>query len=184
MYRILFTFFIALAPFAATGQTDSLPIPVAVATQTDSLPAPAINIAQCRQNLHRAFARNDRPDVQYWLDSLRRLEDDRYLALYWDERWLLYLWLENYAPLLLEVAQHNSLAETLEMYKLPPPKDSLFDLLDTRMYEDRLYLFDQVRKGWLTAEERAFSALLVNYLLRLSVEEADKRRSMPNWTAF
>lgn len=158
MHRILFAFLVAFAPLAATGQTDSLP------TQD-------ININQCRRQLIQAFERNDRPEVQFWADSLRRLEDNGYLALYWDERWLIYLWLENYAPLFSEVVRHNSAVEELALYKISPPKDSLFERLDTRLFEDRLYLFDQVRKAWLSAEERAFASLLVSYLLRLNVDE-------------
>jgi len=167
MRHRLFLLFSLLIPFSGMGQTDTVPAPLV-------LPQ-GVNISLCRLALLDAFERDDRLETQYWLDSLRRLEDDGYLALYWDERWLLYLWLENYAPLLSEVARHNSAVEELAVYKMSPVKDSLFERLDTRMYEERLVLFDQVRKGWLTAEERAFTSLLVTYLLRLSVEDHEKK---------
>ena len=167
MRHRLFLFFALLLPLRGMSQADTVPTPAPI--------RPDINIGQCRRDLIAAFERDDRPETQYWLDSLRRLEDDGYLALYWDERWLLYLWLENYAPLLSEVARHNRIVEELAIYKLPPVRDSLFERLDTRMFEDRLVLFDQIRKGWLTTEERAFTSLLVTYLLRLSVEDQEKK---------
>lgn len=140
-------------------------------SQTDSLPSQSTLIAEGRKALRQAFFDDLRPDVQFWMDSLRRLEDDQYLALYWDERWLLYLWLENYTPLFSEVSAFTAAQEELNLYKAPPPADSLFDQLDDRLYENQAYLFDQIRKGWLSSEERAFASLLTDFLLRLSISE-------------
>lgn len=150
-------------------------VPVAVACQADSIPSHILAIVNGREQIAIAFESNNRPDVQFWLDSLRRLEDDEFMALHWDERWLLYIWLENYTPLFSEVSYFNRTQEELAYQKFPPPRDSLFNLLDLRMYEDRAYLFDQIRKGWLSSEERAFATLMLDYLLRLSVTTAEKQ---------
>lgn len=139
--------------------------------QTDSIPTRADSIYSCRQNLLQAFASDDRLNTQFWLDSLQRLEDAEHLALQWDERWLLYFWLDNYGPLFQEVARFSSILEAETWYKAPPPPDSLFKQMDLKLFENQAYLFDQIRQAWLSTEERAFATLLLNYLLRLSLEE-------------
>lgn len=138
--------------------------------QTDSVPTPATQIDAARAELLQSFAMDDRMNAQFWLDSLQRIDQSQYLSLYWDERWLLYLWLENYSVLFLEVEQFLGKIEQEELNKLPPTKDSLFTLLDNRLFENQAYLFDQTRKAWLSTEERAFGSLLINFLLRLSLE--------------
>lgn len=166
-----------IVPFWANAQTDTVP----------AAPAPVrpdISIHACRRELATAFEHNDRSETQFWFDSLLRLNDERYLSLYWDERWLLYLWLENYEPLFAEVGAYHSQFEELALYKIPPVKDSLFERLDTRLYAENLLLFDQVRRAWLNTEERAFGALLVTYLLRLNVEEPDKKAFDEQLDAF
>ncbi|MBL7774440.1 MAG: hypothetical protein JNK89_00470 [Saprospiraceae bacterium] len=118
-----------------------------------------------------AFEQDDRLNAQFWLDSLSRLESELHRSMYWDERWLLYIWLEQYPTLFTEVQQFSQGAEEQALYKIPPTPDSLFTRLDNRLYENQAYLFDQVRKAWLNTEERAFSSLLISYLLRLSSSE-------------
>lgn len=140
--------------------------------QTDSIPTPEIQIENSRRELILAFENDDRMNAQFWLDSLQRLDDDNFLSLYWDERWLFYIWLENYAPLFTEVQQFDALEEKT-FYKIRPTPDSLFKMLDARLFAMQPYLFDQIRKAWLSTEERAFTTLLVNYLLRLSFEEPE-----------
>ncbi|MBK8967602.1 MAG: hypothetical protein IPM36_13225 [Lewinellaceae bacterium] len=118
-----------------------------------------------------AFESDDRLNTQFWLDSLQRLEDAEHNALQWDERWLLYFWLDNYSPLLQEVTWFTIILEAETWNKIPPPPDSLFKRLDLKLFENQAYLFDQIRQAWLSTEERAFASLLLNYLLRLSIEE-------------
>ena len=146
-------------------------IPFSGFAQTDSLNSQTAFIYTCRQNLLQAFESDDRLNTQFWLDSLQRLEDAEHLALQWDERWLLYFWLDNYGPLFLEVTQFANIQEAETWYKTPPPPDSLFKQLDIKLFENKAYLFNQIRQAWLSTEERAFAALLLNYLLRLSLEE-------------
>ncbi|MCB0530609.1 MAG: hypothetical protein H6574_05735 [Lewinellaceae bacterium] len=119
----------------------------------------------------QAFESDDRLNTQFWLDSLVRLGNAEYTALQWDERWLLYFWLDNYSPLFQEVTWFAIIQETETWNKIPPPPDSLFNRLDLKLFENQAYLFDQIRQAWLSTEERAFASLLLNYLLRLSLEE-------------
>lgn len=148
-----------------------LAIPFSVSAQTDSLPSQNDLIYTCRQNLLQAFESDDRLNTQFWLDSLVRLGNAEYTALQWDERWLLYFWLDNYSPLFQEVTWFAIIQETETWNKIPPPPDSLFNRLDLKLFENQAYLFDQIRQAWLSTEERAFASLLLNYLLRLSLEE-------------
>ena len=141
--------------------------------QVDSTENPVTRIDRCRRLLLNAFERDDRPDTQFWLDSLQRLESPEYLALQWDERWLLYIWLENYGSLFQEAGGFFTNEIEQAFYKVQPSPDSLFKRLDTRLFENNAYLFDQIRKAWLTTEERAFATLTLDYLLRLSLEEPE-----------
>ena len=139
--------------------------------QTDTLHSTESAISNCRQQLQLAFENDDRLNTQFWLDSLQGLEDEQYFSLRWDERWLLDIWLENYTHLFLEVEQFTNGLEETAWYKTQPPPDKLFKTLDTRLFENQAYLFDQIRKASLTTEERAFTTVLFNYLLRLSATE-------------
>ncbi|MCS7036884.1 MAG: hypothetical protein RMJ33_08885 [Saprospiraceae bacterium] len=140
-------------------------------------------IAECRQQLQRAFLANDHGETQFWMDSLRRLETATFTTLYWDERWLLYLWLENYTPVFQEVLRYNDI-EADEAYRIRPPKDSLFEVIDQKLYDERFALFDHLNRAWLSAEERAFGALLINYLLRLNVTEEEQEAFDAQLDAF
>ncbi|TNE67846.1 MAG: autotransporter outer membrane beta-barrel domain-containing protein [Bacteroidetes bacterium] len=163
MFRQIFAILIlATCSISLSAQPDSL-------ADAGLLPF----IQEGRKEMIRSFEETNRPEVQFWMDSLQRLENELFLTLQWDERWLLYLWLENYSALFAEVQIFDSGLEEVELLKLAPPPDSLFQHLDVRLYEERAYLFDQVRKAWLSAEERAFTSLLINYLLRLSTEEPE-----------
>jgi len=161
-----------------------LVIPGAGFCQVDSLDAPTRNIQTCRQQLIQAFESDNRLETQYWLDSLQRLEDADPLALQWDERWLLYFWLENYGPLFIEVSRFTHNQETEIWFKIPPPPDSLFERLDVGLFENKSYLFDQIRKAWLSTEERAFASMLLNYLLRMSLEEPEATEFDTQLTGF
>ncbi len=155
---------------------------------TDTIPArtsmrPERRIAECRQQIQQAFAAEDRAEVQFWMDSLQRLESPEFITLYWDERWLLYLWLENYTPLFNEVPYHSDI-EAAEAYRIRPPKDSLFDAIDQQLFEERYALFDRLNRAWLSAEERAFGALLITYLLRLNITEEEQKAYDAQLDAF
>ena len=154
MYRLILLLLLPILPQALFSQTDSISLPAA--------------ISNARRSLLQAFENDDRLQAQRWLDSLRRLEDDRNMALEWDERWLFYLWLENYSPMFSEVRGFDSGIEMQLFDQSRPPEDSLFKRLDTRLFQEQAYLFDQIRKSALKPEERAFATLLLNYLLRLS----------------
>lgn len=151
----------------AQGDVDTLPAP------PRGRISPERQIAECRRQIQQAFEADDRAEVQFWMDSLLRSENPYFITLYWDERWLLYLWLENYAAIFMEVPSHQNTA-VAEEYKFRPPKDSLFEVLDQRLYEERFALFDRINRAWLSAEERAFAALLTSYLLRLNITEEDQ----------
>ena len=139
--------------------------------QTDSTQSQTSRIAACRQELLYAFWADNRGDVQYWLDSLLQLENDQFTALQWDERWFLHLWLENYSPLLSEVEAFNPETEHQNLWKFSPPQDSLYEWLDNLAYRDRDILFSQIRSAWLNNEEREFTGLLLEYMLRLATEQ-------------
>ena len=149
-------------------------IPNGVTAQEDSITAPLRAIIDARQELAVAIEQDQRLDVQFWLDSLQRMDSTQYLPLHWDERWLLYIWLENYTALFTEVALFDNGLQETEYYKISPPEDSLFTQLDHWLYEDRAYLFDQIRKGFLSTEERGFTTLMLSYLLRLNITDAEK----------
>ncbi|MBK6931001.1 MAG: hypothetical protein IPH12_09040 [Saprospirales bacterium] len=161
MYRLILLLLLPILPQALFSQTDSISLPAA--------------ISNARRSLLQAFENDDRLQAQRWLDSLRRLEDGRNRTLEWDERWLFYLWLENYSPMFSEVRGFTRGMEMQSFYQSRPPEDSLFIRLDTRLFKEQAYLFDQIRKSALNPEERAFATLLLNYLLRLSTgEQAEK----------
>ncbi len=150
-----------------------LVLPLCADAQPDSIPGQAMQIASCRQQLIRAFESEDRAYTQFWMDSLRRLDDDRFMALQWDERWLLYFWLENYAPVFSEVSRFSSAEEDRNALKNPPPADSLFEKVDNYLYAGRDQVFQQIRAAMLRTEEIQFAGLLLEYLLRLHTQGED-----------
>lgn len=131
----------------------------------------AVKAAAARDTLIMAFRISDRETCRQYLDTLRRLEDNDYLPLQWDEKWLLYLWLEEYQAALNEAARFTKGWEEWNMMKMPPPKDSLFEVVDNQMYLDRDLYFERIRLSNLSAEDREFAGLLLHFLLRLSPEE-------------
>ncbi len=138
-------------------------------TEVDTFPNQGYlaRIAECRRQVAQAFVTDDRGEVQFWMDSLQRLSGMQYIGLYWDERWLLYLWLGNYAPVFEEVVHYPDIV-LLEDRSVPPLKDSLFDVVDRKLYVEHAALFTQMNRALLSAEERAFGTLLIEYLLRLN----------------
>ncbi len=164
-------------------------LPFSGLSQSDTLPTfrvrvwPERQIAECRQNILRAFSADDPAELQFWMDSLQRLEDGHFVGLYWDERWLLYLWLEQYAAVFEEVMRFADIVRA-EEERVGPPKDSLFEVIDRQLYEGRFILFDRIKRAWLSTEERAFGALLVSYLLRLPIGEAEQEEYDAQLSAF
>ena len=149
-----------------------------VAAQNDSVQIPKPLILEQRINTTRlalkaSFLTEDPAGAGLWLDSLIRLEDDTYIGVNWDERWLLYYWVENYGALLSEASQFGADERTVQAWKVPPPADSLFELIDATVFERRFDIFQNIRHAFLNAEEKAFSTLLLEYLLRLNKNEDD-----------
>lgn len=158
-HRILIGLFL-LAPLMSKGQTDSLP------TREQ-------NIAVGRQQLLQAFWQNDRETARSWLDFLQLQENELYFATQWDERWLLYFWLEEYPALFREAARFSNAWEQQNLYKIPPPDDSLFVRLDGALYTDQEQIFARIREASLPPEDQEFAGLLLEYLLRLNTQEPE-----------
>ncbi|MCK6691789.1 MAG: hypothetical protein L6Q97_06760 [Thermoanaerobaculia bacterium] len=146
-------------------------LPLSLSSQVDTPRTQAEQIAAGRQGLITGFRDSDKTTVKNWLLALRILEDDNYLPLQWDERWLLYFWLNDYNAVLGEAARFTNAWEETNRMKIPPPDDSLFNIVDNGMYNGREQYFEQIQQASLPAEDKAFSGLLLNYLLRLSTEE-------------
>ena len=145
--------------------------PLLLSGQPEAPLAQWAQIAVDRQSLITAFRDGNSTEVRALLDTLRGLESDRYLPLQWDERWLLYFWLEDYNAAFAEVARFTKAWEDNNAMKIAPPADSLFKILDNRLYGDQGQYFEQIRQADLPAEEQTFADLLLNFLLRLSTEE-------------
>ncbi|MBC7774154.1 MAG: hypothetical protein H7246_01845 [Phycisphaerae bacterium] len=156
--------------------------------QTDSLPAPKPlstpeKIADSRRELLASFLMNDPAGAGLWMDSLTRLEDAQFAGLIWDERWMLYFWTESYGTLLEEVSRFDETQRNLQAWKIQPPKDSLFQWVDFYLNEKRFDVFTSIQSAFLNEEEKAFTALLIEYLLRLNTNEeewADRLQSFEN----
>lgn len=142
-----------------------------LAAQTDPAaagenPVRAQHIKATRLELRAAFLREDPVAVGLWLDSLSRLSNEMYAAVSWDERWLLYFWQENYGALFSEVRSFGQEERDRESYKIAPPDDSLFESIDNFMYAQRFDYFRKIGQALLNEEERTFSVMLLEYLLR------------------
>ena len=158
-------------PICIMAQTDSLsPVPI------PPKPKPAGKytlIKAARKELLANFLNNDLGNAVIWVDSLTQMENDKYATMAWDERWLIYLWEEAYGNLFEEVAAFDDQARYLHSLKIQPPADSLYEWLDHVLYEQRYEMFGKLKKGFLTEEERVFSSLMIEYLLRLNTNAVD-----------
>jgi hypothetical protein len=155
-----------LFTLAAEAQNDSLPKP-----QQTQQPPLRERITSARKELIASFQADDPAGAALWRDSLMKLESDTRVALVWDERWLLYYWEESYGNLFDEVERLDQAERQRLADKVPPPRDSLFELLDRRLYETRYQVYDKIHRGFLTEEEKLFALLEFDYLLRLHQEE-------------
>lgn len=126
-----------------------------------------------RLELKNAVSADDPAAAGLWIDSLSRLENRYYTGLSWDERWLLYYWTENYGALLSEAAQMGAAERYALSEKVQPPADSLFELTDSMMYARRFESFQAIRHAFLSEEEKVFSILLLEYLLRINGNEEE-----------
>ena len=139
----------------------------------------AEQIATARKELLVSFQNDDPASASLWMDSLARLEDDFFAGLLWDERWLLYFWLEAYGSVFDEAARFDENARYLALLKVPPPKDSLFETIDVALYERQYELFRQMgNNAFLNEEERAFATLQLEYLLRLDKTQDARREKI------
>jgi len=146
--------------------------------QTDSLPTPSPEntlekIANSRRGLLAAFLAEDPAMAGLWMDSLARLEDAAYAGLIWDERWLLYYWTESYGTLLEEVSRFDETQRAIQSWKTQPRSDSLFEWIDFVLNEKQFDYFSSIRRAFLNEEEKVFSVLLLEYLLRLNKDEEE-----------
>ena len=130
-------------------------------------------ISETRKNLLTAFQENDHASAGLWIDSLIRMEDETFAAMAWDERWLLYYWNDSYGNMLEEVANYSENAWNLQSYKIQARNDLLFEYIDSSLYEDRFLYFHSIKKAFLTDEEKAFTTLQLEYLLRLNKDEEE-----------
>lgn len=168
--RIHITLFLLIIPAWIFSQPDSLPRRQRPLSRSEK-------IADTRWDLQYNFEQNDVSGVAFWLDSLTHLSNEEYTAIAWDERWLLYLWMGAYGNLLEEVAEMNRNTLALEAEKIQAPEDSLFEIIDRTLYDNRFELFQRVKDGFLTEEERLATFLLIEYLLRLQVDKKDAYNS-------
>jgi hypothetical protein len=134
----------------------------------------AATIAVVRNELKTAFLADDPAIASLWMDSLARLEDPFFVALAWDERWLLYYWTEAYGNLFAEAMGLDADARTRLSWKIQAPRDSLFEWIDYSLNERRFELFDRINRAFLTEDEKVFAVLQLEYLLRLETDEKQK----------
>ena len=165
MKRIFILLIFSIIANFLSAQTDSLPTPKPLSTPEK------INLS--RRELLASFLMDDPAGVGLWMDSLTRLEDENYAGLIWDERWMLYFWTESYGTLLEEVSQFDTHQRALQSWKTQPPKDSVFEWLDYTLNESKFDYFSSIQNAFLNAEEKAFTTLLLEYLLRLNTDEEE-----------
>lgn len=142
-------------------------------------------IATARGYLRDAFAADDIGLVNAWLGFLQyELDSDMEAATLFDERWLLYYWTENFAALLAEVADFDSLFKRKIIFQMPPPEDDLFRIVDQTSFDRRYELFAALQRGFLSEEEKALAALLLDHLLRTDATESGKQEQDAKASAF
>ncbi len=142
----------------------------AISSAQTKLPA---RIASARLELQQAFVGDDPAAAALWIDSLARLENNTYVGLVWDERWLLYIWEEAYGNLFDEVTRFDAAERERQTYKVAPQSDSLFETIDRELYEQCFELYNRLQRALLNDEEKAFTVLQLDYLLRLNTDEKD-----------
>jgi hypothetical protein len=165
MKRIFILLIFSIIANYLSAQTDSLPTPKPYSTPE--------KIHSSRRELLASFLMGDPAGVGLWMDSLARLEDETFVGLVWDERWMLYFWTESYGTLLEEVSHFDEHQRALQSWKTQPQKDSIFEWLDYTLNESKFDQFSSIQNAFLNAEEKAFTTLLLEYLLRLNTNEEE-----------
>lgn len=163
MKYFLFTLLFNITSLFAAAQTDSVSTGLSAGEK----------IVAARKELITSFLAEDYVSTGLWMDSLRNLENIEYIGLVWDERWLLYYWTESYGNLFEEVANFSEMERTIDDLRNQPPQDSMFEWLDFVLHERRFDMFQSIQKAFLNEEEKAFTTLLLEYLLRLEHDEAE-----------
>jgi hypothetical protein len=157
---------------------------VLLPAQTDSLMQSILStknskpykIKTARFQLKTAFEQEDWGEVNAWLGFLEtQLDDEENAATLSDERWLLYYWTGNYGQLFSEVGNYTNLVNEKIQYQEPPLKDSLFDLVDRESYKRRFELVKNMQADFLSEDEKAFGSLLLDFILRLDDNEAQRK---------
>ncbi|MFN4079332.1 MAG: hypothetical protein ACK4NS_00400 [Saprospiraceae bacterium] len=155
--------------------TDTLPPDPPVKTKTRPR-TKGQAIAQIRAQLIDALLDDDLSASAQLSDSLFQMDDEYYASLIWDERWLLYYYLRQYAPLMEEAANADDLWFAIHEYKSGPGPDRLFTTLDSLMLERRLAAYEDIRTAFLSEEERIFAIMLLDFMLR--VDENPEERAI------
>ncbi len=142
-------------------------------------------IAAARQELKTAFEQEDFGLVNAWLGFLENdLATDDYATTDFDERWMLYFWTNNYSQLFNEVADYERLRLEKYQFQNPPPEDSLFNLVDKFTFQNRYELYSNLRTNFLSEEEQALAAMLVDYLLREDAKPENRKSRNQKSEAF
>ncbi|MEZ4919614.1 MAG: hypothetical protein R2792_10980 [Saprospiraceae bacterium] len=167
--RTLLFILIFFIPFLASSQETEV--------SADSLKE--LKIATYRKAAIGAFQTAQDELLGASLDSLLQLEDSLYTTTVWDERWLLYIHLGRYESLFEEIDSYTMDQRLTDLWKIQPPEDSLFVVLDNHLYENRVRYADIIRKSGLKEEERLFTLLFLDYLLRIDqMEEESKQQEL------
>lgn len=148
-------------------------ISAALNAQSDSLPGIEERIASARRELLVSLRADDPAEAALWRDSLMQFEDSSHAGLVWDERWLLYYWEGTYGNLFDEVTRFDEAERQRLADKIQPPRDRLFEWLDSVLYDRRFDLYENIGRGFLSEEEKQFALIELDYLLRLNQQERE-----------
>lgn len=177
--RYIFLIFSFLFAVYASAQPDTIfRIPMAELTVTEQ-------IAQDRQLLRAAFINLEDSTVNSLLDTLDLVLEDSFLAAtYPEERWLLWYWTGNYPRLFGDLHRYDQRYRFLQSQKVPPPADSLMNLLDEVSTSSAHLLYQKIAAARLSAEETAFAILHLEYLLSPRPTDAEIAAQDDNVIAF
>lgn len=153
--RILLFVLLAFTIINVRGQTDSI-----VNRESRSE-----QIAKGRKLLLDEVLNANKTGITELTNYLVGLEDEHYAAFYPAERWLLDYWVEDYPAVLRAVARYDLAYRNSLVTKNFPAEDYLFPKLREQMRKDRLLFLFRIEQATLTAAEKEFLTLNLNYLL-------------------
>jgi hypothetical protein len=133
-------------------------------------------IIKLRSDLKNAIRANDPKSGAIVTEELRNLSGKTHWSLMWDERWLVYHWSSRHRLLLDEVAAYSYSKRMMEEEAKTAPADSLFETVDQAMYQNSVGYDAVLQDLGLNPEERVFTDLHLQYLLRNNQEEEKIRR--------